>query len=88
LARPCTFDPFLRLAMIDPPGLVGVRYKLPRLGNLSNEFSKRERVPYLPCDDDHSAPDSLLLRCDCTVRPRRCTSNGDLGPLNGGPLSL
>src|SRR6516165_7563901 len=29
LARLCTFDPFLRLAMIGPPGLVGVRDKLP-----------------------------------------------------------
>jgi len=39
------------------------------------------------CDHDHSAPDALLLWCDCTVVPGGVPSN-DLGPLKGGPLSL
>jgi hypothetical protein len=47
---------------------------------------KLREVPLRACDADHSAPNALLVSCDRTVRPRRCTS--DLGPLNGGPLSL
>ena len=57
LARPCTFDPFLRLAMIGPlvwlvcvtsyPQGIADQTTNRSLGNLSNEFSRRERVPCL-----------------------------------------
>jgi hypothetical protein len=58
LARLCTFDPFLRLAMIGsswsgwcalqatPQGIADQMTNR-SLGNLSNEFSKRELVPCL-----------------------------------------
>src|SRR6516162_1895375 len=70
LARLCTFDPFLRLAMIDPRGLLVCVTSYPQgmadqttngsLSNLSNEFSKRELVPCLPNDEDHSLSAALL----------------------------
>ena len=44
LARLCTFDPFLRLAMIGPPGLVGVRHKLPPGHGRSNDKWKSEQL--------------------------------------------
>src|SRR6516165_8137714 len=44
LARLCTFDPFLRLAMIDPPWSVGVRYKLPPGHGRSNDKRKSEQL--------------------------------------------
>ena len=41
------------------------------------------------CDDGHSAPNALLLCCECTVmRCVSCLSSKNLGPLKGGPLSL
>ena len=46
--RFCTFDPFLRLAMIDPPVLVGAPQSIdagsPSPGNLSNELSPDFRL--------------------------------------------
>ena len=58
LARPCTFDPFLRLAMIGPlvwlvcvtsyPQGIADQTTNGSLRNLSNEFSKRELVRCLP----------------------------------------
>jgi len=44
LARLCTFDPFLRLAMIDPPWSVGVRYKLSPEHGRSNDKRKSEQL--------------------------------------------
>ena len=77
--RFCTFDPFLRLAMVGPlvwfvcvtsyPQGMADQTTNRSLGNLSNEFSKRQWVPCPPCDADHRALDGLLLCCDCTVVP-------------------
>jgi len=79
LARICIFDPFLRLAMIDPRVCWSALSSYPQrmanqttkrcLSNLSNDFSKHERVPCLRCDPRHSAPNTLLLCSHCTVVP-------------------
>jgi hypothetical protein len=96
LARPCTFDPFLRLAMIGPLWLVCVT-SYPQgiadqttngsLDNLSNEFSKRKRWRRA-CDEDHSAPNASLLCSHCTVRPRAVLLPRTWGSLMAAPIFI
>jgi hypothetical protein len=54
--------------------LVGLRWQLARSYFRRSIFKGGKLSGCRACDEDHSAPNALLLYCDCTVPPGRCTS--------------